>query len=146
MTSLDNQQTRDLYLARRAIERAAVETLTKDPTPEQLSRLNELLARMQRAAGRNRWADLASLDLAFHEALVAATESKRLVRMFRTLIVETSICVAALKPAYPHLKTLVEEHETLLQAIERGDTKRALQLVDEHLESAVRDLTTRSPS
>jgi DNA-binding GntR family transcriptional regulator len=141
VTKLEEAEVHDLYRARRAIERAAVEALTQNGSPGQTAPLKDLVARMQRAATKNHWPEVASLDLAFHEALVAASRSPRLVRMFRTLIAETSMCVAALEPAYPRPHALAEEHAALLEAVEAGDVNHALRLLDEHLDSAVRDLT-----
>jgi DNA-binding GntR family transcriptional regulator len=135
------EDVQDVYLARRAIERAVVEKLVRDGGGGPIRPLARIVERMRRAAKGNDWEELSRLDLSFHEALVAASGSERLQRMFATLIIETSICVSALKPNYPRPTELAEEHATLVEAIEAGDAARALGLIDDHLASAVRDLT-----
>jgi DNA-binding GntR family transcriptional regulator len=146
VTKLEADEIRDLYLARRAIEHAAVEALVRDPSSDQVLLLKKLVAQMRRAASKSQWADVVALDLAFHEALVTASGSQRLLRMFRTLVIETSVCIAALVPAYAGPSALAEEHASLVEAIETGHTKRALRLLDEHLDSAVQDLTAAEGS
>jgi DNA-binding GntR family transcriptional regulator len=139
VSTLDAADVADVYLARGAIERAAVEVLLRRGDAEAFARLAKLVERMASAARRDRWAAVADLDLRFHEALVAASGSKRLMRMFSTLVVETRMCLQALEPAYPARQDLVEEHRELLEAI-RGRRKGALRLVDRHLEAAVESL------
>ncbi|MFW6091992.1 MAG: GntR family transcriptional regulator, partial [Actinomycetota bacterium] len=88
VSRLDGDDIEDIYLARGAVERAAVRVLLDRGEPEALAGLERLLERMAKAAQRDRWNAVADLDLQFHETLVAASGSERLVRMFSTLIVE----------------------------------------------------------
>ncbi len=141
VTSLDETDIVDVYRARNAIERVAALSLARRIEPETLAALETLLDLMTEAAAENDWASCANLDLQFHEALVRSSKSKRLQRMFSTLIAETRMCLAALESAYPIREDLVEEHRNLLDAIRRGDEQRVLDLIDAHLEDAVSDLT-----
>ncbi len=94
---------------------------------------------MAKAAKRDNWSVVADLDLKFHEALVESTGSKRLVRMFSTLIVETRMCMGELEQAYPTRHAIVDEHRELFEAIRAGDAS-ALQTIDRHFTNAVHDL------
>jgi DNA-binding GntR family transcriptional regulator len=51
---------------------------------------------MEAAEQAEDWKALASRDLDFHTALVAAAESPRLERMFTTVISETRLCLSML--------------------------------------------------
>lgn len=145
VVSLDEQDIIDVYRARMAIERAAALSLVRSGDQEVLDALEALVERMSEAAGEDDWDSCADLDLQFHETLVRSSNSKRLQRMFSTLIAETRMCLAALEPAYASCKDLVAEHRTLLEAMRRGDEREVPGLVERHLEDAVGDPTgTRS--
>jgi DNA-binding GntR family transcriptional regulator len=137
--TLEDDEIDDIYLARGAVERSAVRVLLNGGNRAYLDKLDRLLERMARAAERDKWAAVADLDLQFHETLVAATGSKRLVRMFSTLIVETRMCMGELERAYPARLALVEEHRELFEEIRDGRSS-ALQTIDRHFENAVADL------
>lgn len=136
----------DVYLARRAIERAALRVLTtSDNHASACEKLEALVNKMAEAASTTRWADVASLDREFHATLVASSRSKRLVRMYRTLLAETQMCISALEPAYPARDEIVKEHREVLEAIRVKEEDRALQSIDAHMDRAVADLSGRAP-
>jgi DNA-binding GntR family transcriptional regulator len=132
----------DIYLARAAVERTAVALLVRERDEAAIAMLAACVDAMERVAGSSEWAALAELDLRFHESLVAATGSKRLVRMFRTLAAETRLCVMNLEPGYPVWEELVREHRAIVDAMRRGAEAEVLELLDAHFRSAVRDLRT----
>lgn len=138
---LDAGEVADIYLARRAVERAAVIDLADGDNQDALTRLRALLERMDTAAEEQSWDAVAERDLEFHSALVTATGSPRLQAMFDTLMVETAMCLRALEEAYPVRQDLVAEHRELLDVIRGGDRDEAAALVDQHLRAAVAALT-----
>jgi len=140
VASLDGDDVADVYLARRAIEREAVAILARRADETAFDSLDESVDDMSSAADRKAWEDLADADLRFHESLVRSSNSKRLQKMFSTLLIETRMCLARLETAYPVHKRLVQEHRNLLGAMRQGDERTALELIDAHLEDAVRDL------
>lgn len=140
VTELDEDDVVDVYRARRAVERAAAEMVVQRDDAAALDPLARLVERMRDAAQRGRWNNVVDLDRRFHEGLVAAAGSKRLSRMYRTLVAETAMCMAALEPVYPARHEIVREHQTLVEALEAGDPASALACIDEHLDQAVRHL------
>jgi DNA-binding GntR family transcriptional regulator len=138
--SLGEDDVADIYFARSVLEKEAARTWIRAGDAAPLDELEDLTVRMAEVAGSVEWAELTALDLRFHETLVAASGSKRLVRMFGTLVAETRICLSNLEPAYPVHERLVEEHRNLLAAIRRGDEPATLALIEAHLADAVRDL------
>ena len=141
VVSLDEQDIIDVYRARMAIERVAALSLVRCGDGDVFAELEALVGRMSEAAGEDDWDSCADLDMQFHETLVRSSNSKRLQRMFSTLLAETRMCLAALEPAYASCKDLVAEHRTLLEAMRRGDEREVPGLVERHLEDAVGDLT-----
>ncbi len=140
VVSLGEDEIADIYFARSVIEKEAARILMRSGDTASLDELEDIASRMSEAAGAVEWAELTNLDLRFHETLVGASGSGRLVRMFGTLVAETRICLSQLEPAYPDHENLVEEHQNLLEAMRRGDEPGTLELIDKHLADAVRDL------
>lgn len=141
--SLDADEIDDVYLARNAIERAAVQRVASGVAGADLDGIATLLELMDEAARERSWERVAELDLEFHLAVVEAAGSCRLVRMFRTLLIETSMCLRAPEQAYPRREELVDEHRRLYHALADRDPDAATTLVDEHMQAAVLDLTAR---
>ena len=141
VVELDDDDIADIYLARRAIEGTALTLLEQRRSDDEVFQTIEALVdQMEAAAERHNWADMADLDLRFHEMIVAATGSKRLVRMFRTLMAETRMCLTELESGYAVWRDLVGEHRMLLDLARRGKRGELLRAFQQHLDSAVRDL------
>jgi DNA-binding GntR family transcriptional regulator len=129
----------DIYLARVALERAAVmQVLHRGATVP--AELEDVVQQMDVAAAQGLWATLGDLDIRFHDLLVAASGSRRLQRMYRTLLVESRMCITELLPHYSREQELVAEHRQLLEAVRSGDQQRALDLIDAHMLDAVERL------
>ena len=130
----------DIYLARAAVERAAVMEFLhrRAAVPPELA---DVVEQMEQAATRDLWAELGDLDIRFHDLLVGASGSRRLQRMYQTLLVETRMCVSGLRPLYSRAEELAAEHRQLLEAVRSGDQRRALELIDAHMLDAAERLT-----
>jgi DNA-binding GntR family transcriptional regulator len=141
VVELDDDDIADIYLARRAIEGTALILLCARPADDVVfGRIEAVIDVMEAAAERHNWTDMADLDLQFHETVVAVTGSKRLIRMFRTLMAETRMCLTELESGYAVWRDLVGEHRILLDLARRGEVEQLLVAFQQHLDSAVRDL------
>lgn len=138
---LDTDDVRDIYLAREAIELAAVRALIRGRDPGASDPLFKIVKRMETAARSRRASSLAQLDLRFHAQLVEASGSPRLKRALGALLVETQMCLNRLPQRYPDPGELVAEHRELLAAIFARDEPRALDLVRAHMADAVERLS-----
>lgn len=136
VTSLDAADAADVALARTAIERAAAERVALRGDPATLDALRALVDEMDAAAVGGDWADVANIDLRFHEALVEGSGSPRLVRMYATLLAETRLCLRALPVEHRDPNEVVAEHRALLAALAAGDGTAAALSVDAHLAAA----------
>jgi DNA-binding GntR family transcriptional regulator len=142
VAALTEDDVRDIYDARQAIESAAIRMIMRGGDTERVARrLDAAVARMAAAGARGEAAALSRCDLAFHELLVAQSGNVRLQRMASTLLVETRMCLAALTGTYVAPVHLVEEHAEIARAIRGGEEARALAVLDEHMRDAVRRLT-----
>ncbi|WP_298211245.1 GntR family transcriptional regulator [Ferrimicrobium sp.] len=135
----DVNDVADIYLAREAVELAAVTTLI-DNELDTTQTLSGVLRRMNTAAKGTRWSKVAALDAEFHQELVKATGSRRLMRMLDTLLLESRICMIALEDAYRASGDLVAEHNDIYAAIQAREKPLALRLVADHMKDASKRL------
>jgi DNA-binding GntR family transcriptional regulator len=125
----------DVYCSREAIETTAVALILEDDAPD-LSGVRAALGRMQDALLEGlSWRELADRDITLHEALVAASGSPRLARMYITLAAESRMHLYRYPP-YPHGQNVVD-HEQIVEALEAGRPE-AEHLLREHLRFSAR--------
>lgn len=131
----------DIYLARQAVESAAVTVLLeRGLAPGNLAGLTRLVDEMGTAARLDDSSRMAELDMQFHMALVNAAGSQRLSRMYATLIDETRICLSLFSASRASRAGLVDEHLELLQQLTSGDSKAALSALADHFTQSVPSL------
>ncbi len=130
----------DIYSARSAIERAAMLRALRGDREKVATELEQAVGAMAVAADDDDPTALSWADLRFHEALIAASGSKRLVRMARTLLIETRMCLTALQGTYQRVEERVTEHTKIIEALRAGDEETALSLLEAHMEDAVQRL------
>lgn len=134
----------DIYLARSALESAAVRVVVESHRCDTAARALDTPTRaMELAEAAGDWEAVGNSDLEFHVALVRATGSARLQRMFNTVISETRLCLGVLTAADAR-EGLVAEHRQLVGLIERGDTEQALIVLEKHFDDAVDVLARRN--
>jgi DNA-binding GntR family transcriptional regulator len=138
--TLEPDDIRDIYFSRAAIERAAVAQIVRGNPKQAASRLEAIHRQMKAAAQRSDRSALSDADLRFHEVLVAQSGSKRLMRMYATLLVESRMCLTAMQETRGFPDEVVSEHGQLVVAIRAGDTVRISQLIDAHSRDALQRL------
>jgi DNA-binding GntR family transcriptional regulator len=138
---LTDQDVIDVYVARAAVESAALRILVGTHRPGTVETLSRYADEMESAASRDDWEMVGRFDLEFHSALVTLSRSQRLQRMFTTLISETRLCLAALTGA-ENRHHLVYEHRTICEAVRNGDIEQGLAALDKHYVDAVATLTS----
>lgn len=134
----------DVYVAREALETAAVQRIMANPgSLSALQALDRLVRRMRKAEVAGDWKEVADLDLEFHIALVRAAGSPRLERMFATVISETRLCMSVLAGAYDARDDLVDEHRQIVDFMRENDAGRAVATLKKHFDDAVITLKRR---
>lgn len=141
---LSTADIRDLYYSRRVLERQLiVELCTRKAVPGAArDALRELQELGRRARGNDSDpAAVVAVDVAFHQALVEALDSPRLSRLYETLMGEVQLGMAQ-EQAHQLLEParIADEHEQLLAAIEAGNARLAVKLIDTHIETGCQEL------
>jgi DNA-binding GntR family transcriptional regulator len=121
---LSTEDVIDVYLARTAIEVAAVRAARERATPPDLTALRAAQARISAACVPVNGSecpshDLIAADIDFHRELVALAGSPRLSRAHEPLAAESQMLLNW-HPVYP-ISDYASDHQRLLDALESGD-------------------------
>lgn len=140
---MTDEDIRDMYIARTAVECAAGSLLVEGDHVSAGEELREQVRRMEKAAKADDRTELSEADMVFHEVLVARASSPRLSRMHNTLLTETRMCLRALQDRYRSPEERVVEHRGIADAVYKGDGPLLEKLLVAHKEDALERLTTR---
>ena len=128
----------DIYLAREALESAAVRRITgTSRAASAYKALDKIVRGMEAAKNADDWTLFANLDMDFHTALVAAADSHRLERMFTTVISETRLCLSMGTSAFKGRSDLVQEHREISEMIRMENTTAAVEALRKGFDGAV---------
>jgi DNA-binding GntR family transcriptional regulator len=142
---LTEDDVRDIYLAREALESAAVkQIIASEDSTDAADGLDKVVELMATAEAADDWPSVGRHDLEFHSALVSASGSERLQRMFSTVISETRLCLGVLTAADAR-SDLVDEHRQIAAMIRAGETEKTLAVLKQHFDDAVVTLRSREP-
>jgi DNA-binding GntR family transcriptional regulator len=143
--TMTDEDVRDMYLARTAVERAAAACLAESSPEESGAALEQSVRAMADAAGSEDPSAVTEADMAFHETLVALAGSPRLYRIHGTLLTETRMCIRALQSRYRSADERVAEHRKIAAAVRAGDAALVEELLVAHMDDALARLTTDRP-
>ena len=127
------EQARDVFEARRVIEPAIVRRLIDNISAPKLKRLRQHLAKELEARRVSDARAVIRLSGEFHCMLAELAGNSAFVRSMRELTAVTCLIIS-LYNAPTAESCREDEHEMLVDAIERKDVKLAQSLVIEHLE------------
>jgi DNA-binding GntR family transcriptional regulator len=140
---LTDDDVLDIYLAREALESAAIRSIVANDTSAAASQaLDQYVTQMEKAEAAGDWETVGNFDLEFHVALVEASGSQRLQRMFSTVISETRLCLGVLTAADARAD-LVQEHRQICDLMQEGKIEQALAVLRKHFDDAVITLSSR---
>lgn len=137
VVSMDEDDFRDIYLARSAVEAAAINRVAGADPEGAAAKLMEAVREMEDAAATPGGEAITEADMRFHALLVELAGSPRLKKMHDTLLTETQMCLNALKSTYQTADKRIAEHRGIAEAISRGDADLAQKLMDEHMDDAL---------
>jgi DNA-binding GntR family transcriptional regulator len=128
---LGHRDVEEICSLRLALERLAVQRVVRSATPDQLRQLAATIDEVKNVSGPS---ELALADLRFHETLVRAAGHDRLLSSWlsirsqiRLLMVQRNLVDAGTVQGTPRA------HGSLLAALQAGDEKRALGLLERQL-------------
>lgn len=143
---LTAEDLEDLYLARSAIERAAMlRIVDRGPSAGLLAALEQALGEMGQSLDRLDWTRVAAADMRFHELIVDGAGSPQLTRMYHSLTGQTRLGLNMLTDTYQGRTDLLEEHQELAELIASANRPVLLATLDKHFGDALTTLAATSP-
>ena len=136
VVELGPEDIEDVYLARAAIEREAARLVLRGDTTGLTARLDAVLGDMSRALENDKWHDVATADVTFHQTIVQGAGSPRLERMFSTLAAETLLCVRQFQYVVERKEAILEQHRRLRDLIGARDEQAYLAEIERHLKNS----------
>jgi DNA-binding GntR family transcriptional regulator len=128
---LASTDVRDIYAARRVIEKAAAESLIANPAWN-LGELERALRDMTEATARRDRRRVVEADVAFHTAIVSALGIRRLRTTIVGALMELRLVLSVTDRANDDLDDLLRRHRELLDLF-REQRSEAVTALEEHL-------------
>ncbi|MFZ5596154.1 MAG: GntR family transcriptional regulator [Bacillota bacterium] len=139
VSSFTLDDLREIYFLRGLLEGAACELAAKNLTGEELGKLEALCEKMEECLENHDFNQMPLLNTSFHEIIYTAARSPRLYKMIVRLwngFLRSSIGFLTLRAPL-----MVREHKAIYQALRSRNPVEARERVQEHLNSALADLT-----
>lgn len=143
---LTEEDLKDVYRARAAIERAAmIRVVERGLSAADMAVLEQALGQMAAGIRDEDWRAVAATDLRFHEVIVEAAGSPRLSRMYATLLGESRLGINLLLSTIEGRTDYLEEHQQIFQHLVAGDREALLEELEVHLKSGLTTLMAIGP-
>ncbi|MDU0313089.1 GntR family transcriptional regulator [Phycicoccus sp. M110.8] len=143
---LTEEDLKDVYFARAAIERAAMIRIVESGLKAaDIAALEQALGQMAAGIRDEDWRAVAAADLRFHEVVVEAAGSPRLSRMYATLLGESRLGINLLLSTIEGRTDYVEEHQQIFQHLVAGDREALIKELEGHLQTGLNTLMTIAP-
>ena len=129
------EESRDLFAARRAVEAAIVDAVTRKITPAEAKALRALTASERDAYRRGELRKGLKLSLKFHQQLAAIAGNGVLAEFLDQLIARTPLVVLAYRGRGTDTACSIDQHSQIVDAIAGGDAAKAVAAMTSHLQS-----------
>jgi len=126
----------ELYSVRGALEELAIRTLIERQTSRRqvIERLEAVIDQMVRAAASRDAAATVEADLRFHQTVCELADNRKLMAMWRTMETQLRMFITLEEFQYQELKTFIDGHRYLIDAIRREDIGAAVDHLRRHLQ------------
>ncbi len=133
----------ELYTLRGSLEALAVERAIDRVGPEEVRRLDGLLAELAAALDSGDRRAVAAADMAFHRSIVELADHRRLLAAWEGLADQTRLVMLELSAVSPETQADVGGHREMLDALAGDEPQLAAAAVRRHLEAARRVMVRR---
>lgn len=126
------EEAREIFAARRAIEREIVPMAIRNATPASLQRIHDAMAEEDAARRSGDRASWIRMGGEFHLLLAELSGNRVLHRYMGELVSRCSLIIALYESPGSHMCEN-DEHKQLVQLIEQGKGEQAVALIEHHL-------------
>ncbi len=127
------KEGRDLFATRRVIESAVIETLIEKVDDKTIRYLRKLLRQEQRAYERGDSERALALSVDFHRQLATLAGNGVLEEYLNDIIRRTPLVILTHLGDEAENRCRNQEHEAIVDAIEQGNVKKAVKVMQQHL-------------
>lgn len=127
------KEGRDLFAARRAIERANLESLSQNINTAQIAQLRDLLKQEQQAYQQEGTRQALALSIEFHRRLATLANNSVLEQYLEDIIRRTPLVILTHLGSETQNRCRNQEHEAIVDALEKRDAAQAIRIMDQHL-------------
>ena len=135
---LTSEDVVDLYRVRRLVEGAAVRGFQGDDAA--LQALRQAVDDARIAAKEDRWPDVATANLRFHQAVVALAGSPRLDEYMGQVSAELRLAFHVMTDPRPFHEPYLGRNDEILERLAAGDPDAAADVLEGYLRDAERQL------
>ncbi|MFC6015955.1 GntR family transcriptional regulator [Plantactinospora solaniradicis] len=136
---LDVEDVIDIYRVRRVLECAAVAN-ARNSVPGAMEAIEAALVEGEQAAAEQRWFDVGTANMQFHQAIAGLAASPRVEEIMRQTLAEIRLAFHVMDAPQTFHQPYLERHRELLELIRAGDVERATAVLDDYLRTAERQL------
>lgn len=126
-------EARQVFFARRLVEKAITELAVEHATAQQLAALRQMVSDERDSFARGDRGAGIRLSGEFHLQLAVAANNSPLISFQRSLVSQTSLIIAQYESGN-RTHCSWDEHSQLIDAIEARDAKRAVELMMHHMD------------
>lgn len=127
------EEARQVFFARRLVEKAITELAVQHATAEQLAQLRQMVSDERDSFSRGDRGAGIRLSGEFHLQLAVAAKNAPLISFQRSLVSQTSLIIAQYESGN-RTHCSWDEHAQLIDAIESRDAARAVELMMHHMD------------
>lgn len=127
------REGRDLFATRRVIEGAILEELIKSGDGSHIQQLRQMLDREHKAYDSKNHKLALTLSVDFHRQLAVMAGNSVMRDILEDIIRRTPLVILAHLGSDTDNSCRNHEHEAIVDAIENGDSEKAIKIMNEHL-------------
>lgn len=126
----------EIFEVRKAIELAAVEKITVASPPFDLFEIEEALLSQRKAAKQKDYLAFMEADRLFHTSFSELTSNRRLIAILDNIRDMIHVMGAKALALEGRALKVIEEHQTIFEAVKKGDIEEARRAMAYHLEQS----------
>lgn len=134
----------DVLEVRASLEGLSASLAAERITPEDIERLKKISEEFNKSTLESDIETLLKKDVEFHECIFRATNNKKLHQLINSLWEQVYRFRVTYISDYDSSKSIIEEHQNILNAIVSGDSELAKKYATEHIEKAEQFMIERA--
>jgi DNA-binding GntR family transcriptional regulator len=144
VTKMSNEEAEEIYRINAYLESLAVNLAVKNKDPKVLEELKRIHKKMVSLASKNKIDDnYKKLHIKFHDTLLSASKSERLIRLIKDLAKQAKPYRSTILAMPERSNSSLKIHETIIRCIEEGNAEKAENLRKKSILRSIEDFSKK---